>query len=387
MLQKDRKRIFVRGLGLLEIRELEPSLETSKSDAGYLNDTILTKLSEMLDVTDENGNLIDSKEQNVKVTIETNLHQSGIDEINLLNNAAAKKYALCYSGMAQSDKFQFYSFEKAGIKPGITKKFAAGQQLLQLSASAFDRSDDAGYTIPLFYLYEAEGRMHVRDINLWLDARLGYNSASAYLLDISGFGRHATLNSDYATIWQAGTTPNRFWRFDGSNDFADLGDVCDIGTNSFILEGWLTIKGANASLQEVLSKKATSSTTSDAGFWLERDASNKLKLYLSDGTHADTLTSTATVLISTRVHFMFVFNRTGNSYIYLNGALDTTDDLSAITDSIGNAVSLYLARGGSGYGQIDIDALRIHLKSSVWTNHATIALNHYNSEKAHYGIS
>ncbi len=381
---RDRRKIFVKGLGLLEVRELLPSLETVKSDAGYLNDTTFTKDSVVEDVNDENGNLVDSQEKSVKVSLETNLQQSSIDEINLLNNAAPKTYALAYSGMIQSDKFQFYAMEKAKILPGISKKYSPGLQLLKLVANAMDRSDDAGFTVPLFYLYEGDGRIYVRDVCFWLDARLGYNYLGGNLLDISGFGNHGTISANYATIWQAGTLPTRFLRFAGASDYVDFGDVCDIGTNSFILEGWISPKAANSTLQEVTSKKATSSSAGDAGFWLERDASNKLKLYISDGTHADTLTSTSTALIDTRVHFMFVFNRTGNSYIYLNGALDTTDDLSAITDSIGNSVSLYLARGASGYGQIDVDALRIHLRSSVFTNHATMALSHYNAEKAHY---
>jgi hypothetical protein len=119
---------------------------------------------------------------------------------------------------------------------------------------------------------------------------------------------------------------------------------------------------------------------------LERDASNKLKAYFSDGVNADTIVSTTSVLVDTRTHFLICFNRTGNSYVYLNGALDTTDDLSAVSGSIVNAVSLYLARCGSGYGQIDNDVIRIHAKASVFTNHAEMALNHYNAEKAHYGL-
>jgi hypothetical protein len=40
-LQKDRKRIFVSGLGKMSVMELEPSAGTSFSDIGYLGGTTL----------------------------------------------------------------------------------------------------------------------------------------------------------------------------------------------------------------------------------------------------------------------------------------------------------------------------------------------------------
>lgn len=385
-IQRSRERLGAKGLGRLYGREVLPTPGASHSDFGFLDETNLDHVTEMEVIPDEAGYVIDAKEKSSIHRLSSNLLQVSADEIDFIKGASGKIHDLQYFGvMNEYGLFHYYCFEQVRIDPSVSLGKKQGKQVLPLKAIAVKQGELA-YDVPEHYFIQTNGRMYLDDLALWICPRRGWNAATTKLLDASGFARHGDLNA--VGLWQAGTTPPYLLRFDGSDDYATFGDILDIGANAALIEFWVTIKGANASLQEILTKKTTSGTSSDAGFWIERTTSNTLKAYFSDGTNQATIESTGTLLQNAKHHVMIEVQRTGIlSKIFIDGAVDEADtDLSGVTGSITNAVALYLARGGSGYGQIDLDDVRIFLKATDFTDAATRAAAHYAAEHALLGV-
>ena len=386
-LTRDRRRIGVKGLGNLEAREVTPSAGTNFDDLGLLDGTDLEDVYEVEEIFDERGNLQDVKEKQHVVRLLSALLQNGIDEINFIKNASGKVYSLRYCGMMNPSRFQYYCFEQTRINPSLARNFKPGKQPLPLKAIAL-KQDYSIFDTPEYYFYEGLARIRTTYLQLWLDAILGINAATAKLLDISGFARHGTLNSDYATIWQTGTNPDRFLRFDGTNDEVNLGNVLnDDALADFALECWVRVKGADAGFEEILAKKSLASNNT-AGYVLARNASNQILFKLSDGSASASVVSTSTVLQNVWKHVMVFVDRNGNGQIYLNGAADgAAVSVASITTGT-NAGNLYVGRDGTNFGQVDVRGVRIYTygAGAVPGDAATIALDHYNAEKTSMGL-
>jgi len=383
-LQKLRTRIFVHGLGTLQVREVDPTPATSFSDVGYLKNFVLNDGSDMVDIVTDNGHMAEYLRQKQKVMVDANLFQLGEDEINLLKNADGKQYAMRYHGLAHNALFQYFAFDNIKLNPSLNMQFQPGERLIPLNSVAVFQ--DLAYDIPLYYNIDAMKEMSLNNLSLWVVASLGKNVGTAKLLDISGFGRHGTINSDFATIWQAGT-PTRFLRLDGVNDQVDFGNILTMNaTDDFLFEIWVRIQGADGSAQEIFSKKADDVHTD--GYRLVRDASNNLSFKLSDGAASATVVSAATQLQNVWKKIAVAVDRNGNGQVYVNGvASGAPVSVAAIADST-STDSLIMGKLSTGFGQIDFDDFRVHnygaggLPSDV----ATIALNHYNAQKAKYGL-
>jgi hypothetical protein len=381
-LQRDRTREGAVGLGMLTVREVYPTPGASYQDMGWLDieGTSIDPQRQILEHKDEAGDLDNISETESAHKFGTFLAQVGQDEIDFILNASGKDHSLRYYGMMNPWRHQYICAELAKIVPSIPRTWKVGKQNLPMTAY-FLKQSNLAYAVPEYYLIETLGRMYLDNLVFWISSRRKWNDATAKILDASGFAYHGDLNSDYATIWQTATQPERFLRFDGSNDYASFGDVCDIGTNYAAIEFWVRIKGADGTLQEILTKKA-SNAYSDPGFWIERIvANNALKVYLSDGSNQDVITSNAAITQNVWNHILINIVDGPDVLLYVNGTLDNS--VSHNTVSLSNAVSLYLARGGSGYGQVDIGDVRIHLKATSLDNIA-MALGHYNAEKSYY---
>jgi hypothetical protein len=386
-LQKDRRRIFVSGLGKMSVMELEPSAGTLFSDLGYLQNTSFAREITQEDIISEDGFVTDSLTHSEKCNISTNLQQTGIDEISFLKDAVGKVHVVRYDGCLDrlKTKYQYYCLEQAKFDPSINKSYEVGLKPLAYLAKAIKKADLA-YDVPLFYLVEANGELSVDKCNLWLDARQGLNAGTVYLLDHSGFARHGVLSA--TTLWNTTTTPNRFIRFNGTADYATLGDVLDDdGTADFAIECWVRICGADGTLQEIISKRA--GVTDEAGYHLIRTTGNKIEFEIGDGSAPTaTITSTSSVLHEVWTHILVAIDRNGNGQIYINGAADgAAVDVSTVGNGT-NAVAYYLGRLGTGYGEVDIVTVRHHIYGAggLPTTIASIALNHYNAEHEYYGL-
>ena len=386
-LQKNRQRIFVNGLGKLSLVELEPSVGTSFLDAGYLQGSALVREVMQDDIQSEDGYIVDSLTHSEQCQISTNLLQSSIDELNLIKDSASKVYAVRYDGCLNREKtyYQYFCMEQARLIANLQKDFSVGIKPLPMMCKSIKKAD-LSYDVPLLYLIEARGELSVDKCNMWLDARSGLNTGTLYMLDHSGFARHGLLNA--TTLWTAGTTPERFIRFDGTDDYITLGDILDDdGTADFAIEFWFRCTGADDSLQEIISKRAGS--TDEAGYHVIRTAANKIEFEIGDGSAPTaTVTSTSSVLHEVWTHVFISVDRNGNAQIYINGAADgAAVDVSGVTSGT-NAVAYYIARFASGYGEIDMAVLRHHIYGAggLPTTIAAIALNHYNAEHEYYGL-
>lgn len=383
-LTKSRTRMEAKGPGRFEVRELEPTSASAFSNVGYVESTALNDEHTMLDLMDETGEMVNSISQGRIVSGVTQLMQTGKDELDLLSGAVEKVHAVRYSGITSPGRFVYFAFDRTIINPSIPLNYAVGKRTLPLQLKAvIDQS--LGYDVPPYYRAHADAEIHVDGLQLWVDPRLDFNAATAKLLDISGFGRHGTVYqaADVATVWGQAD----ILRFDGTNDYVDFGNVCNFAAlEDFAIDFWVRVPAADGSAQEILTKKASAGVA--AGFSILRNASNQIAVELADGTDQPDITSTATVLQNVWNHVLVAVDRTGNAQIYINGAATgSAVDVSAVGDMT-TTTSLYAARFGSAYGQVDIKDIRIYnfgadgLPSTI----ATIALNHYNAQKAQLGL-
>jgi len=383
---KNRRQIFVKGLGNLWVRQIDPVVETAFTDVGFLQDTKFTDAYDMEEIKDEAGNYIDTLEHGQTVTIETNLLQSAKAQIDFKKNAAAQYHAVRYEGMESVASYKYFCMEQARLIPGADLDFKPTLRKVPLMVKALKQVDPT-FNIPMYHLIEATKRIYADSINLWIEPRYLLNTSTNRILDASGFGYHGTLSADYATMWQTGSTPTGFLRFDGANDVLDFGDVCDVAdTTDFGIEFWVRIQGANASLQEILSKKAADAH--EAGYRFVRTTGNKIAFKLSDGAASATFTSTSNVLINVWTKVGIYVDRTGNAQMFINGVADGSPvDFSGVGNA-DCADTLQVAQFAGGFGQVDIGGLRIHLYGvdSLPADFATREASHFAGERDFYGV-
>lgn len=390
-ISRDRKRIIVRGLGLLEVLQVDPTPDTEFADVGYIKSTAFTDEQASEPIVDERGDLADVKVQSQTVTLESQMQQTTKDEVDLIRNADGKIYALRYSGSPQPDRGEYWCVEQARIVPMQSLTFQPGERNIPLKGYSIFLSDEKGFAVPYYYMNEMAKPMRVKNLHLWTDPILGHNSETAKILDISGFGRHGTLNSDFAAIWQQTTTPKEFLRFDGVNDqvdFTDINALDDDGVGDFVIEVWVRIQAANGIKTVILSKKSSIDTIG-AGYAIFRQVtSNLLGFKLDDSLASTAILNSTTTLQNVWRHFAVSVDRNGNATPYLNGAVDGAATSVAAIASGANALSLFIGRDAVLFGQVDIGAVRIYRfgAGGLPSDIATIILNHFDGEKAKFGL-
>ena len=388
-LLRDRTRFLPHGLGVMEIRQASPTPDVDHADIGYLQESTIEDLYELEKRFDETGSLTNVLEKTRAVAISTKLMQVGLDEVNLIKNSKGMRWSLRYSGISkESGRFQYNAFDWVVLNRSLTRAYKPEAQTLPFQAFAIDLSDVIGINDPVGYVYESAGKIRTAGLQLWLDARLGYGSATNKILDISGFARHGTLNSDFATIWQLGTTPSQFLRLDGANDTVNLGNVLDDdASGDFIIEIWFAPKSSNGTQEELLSKKALVSDNS-AGFAVYRTTGNLMAFRISSGSASAVATTAGTALQSVNKHLAVTVDRNGNAQTYLNGAADGSPVSVASIGTGSNALNLYLGQDGTNFGQYDVTVLRIYryLTGGLPADAATMIANHYNAERAYFGL-
>lgn len=389
-LGKYRTRFSAKGLGNLEVREVSPSAGTEFLNAGYLGEegTEVGEVYEQELHRDETGAVANVDNHSRLVTLATNLKQVGLDEINLIRDAKDKIHALRYSGMVNPDLFQYYCMEQARINPNLTRGFKPGKNPLPFRATAL-RQDDSSFAIPELYVAETAGKIRTENLQLWVSPRHGYTSETAKLLDISGWARHGTLNSDFAAIWQQTTNPAEFLRFDGVNDQCDFGNIITMNsTDDFLFELWVRIQAANGVTVYCMGKRAGIVAENVGWMILRHSVNNNMRFYIGDGSASGVVIASATTLQNIWTHVAFAIDRNGNGQAYINGV--ASGDAVAVS-GVGNSsesANLYLGRVAATFGQIDMGDVRAYnfgaggLPSDI----ATIIANHFAAERGYYGV-
>ena len=133
-LGKDRRRVNVKGGGLLRLREISPSQTDTFSDVGYLGGSGLNDEHSMIEIIDEVGNLIDALSGARKAVFTTTLKQSTLDEINLLKNAVGKYYDLYYYVKLANGSIQELTAIPVKIKAGPVLEYkSATERTIQVT--------------------------------------------------------------------------------------------------------------------------------------------------------------------------------------------------------------------------------------------------------------
>jgi hypothetical protein len=380
---RSRERLSVKGLGKVEAREIAPGNDAAFVDLGYIEETTFKDIIELEKVNDETGAVVNVLEKGRAVSLETNLKEVSINEINFISQAIGKYHAIRYSGMANDTMYQYYCMDQCKIDPSVTRDWK-GSQKLSLNAYVL-KQDNGVYDIPEFYLAEAAARIETKALALWVSPRLGYTSGTQRVLDMSGFANHGLLDAGFATVWQSGT-PDRFLRMGGATNCLSFGNVLnDDGLSDFVIEAWCAIKGADGVLQEILAKKT--STANSAGFALYRTAANKIQAIIGSGTANAAAFSTGNVLINTWNHIAVAVDRNGTMTVYINGVADGTISVASIGTGT-NALNYYIGRDDTNFGQVDVDTVRHHVygAGNLPADIATIMARHYAAEKGYYGL-
>jgi hypothetical protein len=381
----DRTRLFVKGLSNFEIRETSPSAAAAFSSAGALGETTLTDDYRMVEVFDSAGDYIDTLPGGRSVTGSTNFLQSTKDELDIARTADGKEHAVRFHGLCDTGFWQYYSFPQCRILPALNLAFQS--ETLRVIPASWAALKQAALTFDLdeYFVAERTSLINTGGLQLWVDARDGLNSETANLVDISGFENHGTVTSDFAAIWDTAAAPFNL-NFDGTDDAVDFGDVLNFDADDDgLFEVWFRTTAADASVQEILSKKA--GTANEDGYSIHRDVSNKAEFKLSDGAASGTVTTSTSCLQDVWHLFSVTLDKSGNLTPYLDGVADGTPAAAPSGDST-TATNLYLGRLGSAYGGVDVGGVRIYkwdadgLPSDV----ATWPLAHYNAEKSYYGL-
>jgi len=383
---RNRRQIRVKGLGNLEARQTDPVNEADFTKLGFLGGTGFTDAFEMEEVPDEQGNLIDVKERGQRVMIESSLLQTDFEQIDYMANTKGKLHNVRYLGQDGPDSFKYFCLEQARIVPGVTLPFKAGLRPLPFVAKSLSQ-EEAGYSIPLYHLIQTGGPMFLDKMKLWVSPRGGKNYLLDRFIDASGFARHGQITSDYATIWQAGT-PTYFGRFDGVNDSVDFGDILDDdGTADMYFEIWARVQAADGTAQEIMGKKTLSAGTT-AGWSIYRNASNQIVFTIGSGSASANVVSAATLLQNVWKKIGVAIDRNGNGQVYVNGVASGAAVAVSAIGTGANALSLFMARDGTNFGQVDLGDARVMIYGAggLPASIATIDAAHYAAEKTLYGL-
>lgn len=389
-LTKDRTRASVKGLGTLSVRETSPSVGTAFEEVGSLDGETGTNLEDFVDVEEivpETGVLEDVKEKSRVTRLTTNLLQTTLDEINLAKASSAKTHALRYYGSHSPTRFQYFCIPRGRIAPSVALGFRSGKRVLPLRAWALKQSD-LSYDVPEYYVAETRGVVRIANLQLWINPRDIYSPerTTNQVFDISGFERHGSLNSDYASIWSSGT-PESFLVFDGVNDVLSFGDILDDdGVSDLMFEIWVKILGADGTTQRIMSKKE-STTASSKGFQIYRHTNNEVVFGIADGTTSVINNMPSTLLQNTWCHVVFTMDRNGNVVGYKNGVAGSGVSVAAVTSGA-NAIPLKIASLDTAFANIQTGGMRIYNfgAGGLPSNIATVIANNYAAEKAYYGL-
>lgn len=388
-LLKSRERFSNKGLGDLEVKEVSPTNDAAYQYLGNLDESQIQDVEEVDEIKDENGSMQNALSASLASRMISKLQQVGIDEMSYIQAAALKYHSIRYSGLANAGMFQYFCFPYGKIIRKLERPFVKGKQTIPFEFLGLKQ--ELSYDVPEFYFAEAKAKIRTQDLQLWVNPRgiNAYNYLTAKVLDISGFERHGSLNSDYATIWQAGTTPERSLLLDGVNDILDIGNVLnDDGVSDLLLEGWFKIIAADATNVWLMTKK-TNDVLANPGYGVLRLNNNKVLFYISNGSTQAAITTASSVLQNVWKHLAVAIDRNGNGQIYINGVADGAAVSVASVGSGTNALS-YLIGGSSGpsYSNLQTGGYR-HYKFAAGglpSDVATIIANHYNAEKRYYGL-
>ncbi|MDO8524418.1 MAG: LamG domain-containing protein [bacterium] len=185
-------------------------------------------------------------------------------------------------------------------------------------------------------------------------------ASSSY--DSSGNGNTGTLTG--GVQWTTGKL-GKGLSFDGVNDYVSVGDpasgVLDFGISNFSIGTWVKTSSVQA-IKTIIYKGATSAA--NKGYWIYINATGVVIANIADGTNRPTAVSTSGWNNNQWHYVIVVFNRAGNSQVYMDGVANGTPaSLAPIAgNTIDNAFSFRIGGTSGANASADgiIDDVRIY---------------------------
>jgi hypothetical protein len=120
--------------------------------------------------------------------------------------------------------------------------------------------------------------------------------------------------------YTTGISGNAF-TLNGITAYVDMGDVMDVGTNSWSYSLWFNT-ALSTTYQDLFSKTLAAGLTGRFSSYLE---GNKVKFFLETGGGVAFIETVNTISINTWYNVVLVVDRADNLKIYLNGALQSVN--------------------------------------------------------------
>jgi hypothetical protein len=154
-------------------------------------------------------------------------------------------------------------------------------------------------------------------------------NAGSSLNDDSGNGNVGTI---YGVSWDAGFNqyaPGYGLTFDGVDDYVTVGDVLDMGTQSFTLEAWVKADTTDE-IQKIINKGLTNSGTTNAGYHL-RIQDGELEFQVRDTTNTPYTVTVSAPAVGEWHHVTGVLDRASDSLLlYVDGTLVNTKTIGSL---------------------------------------------------------
>ncbi|NUN68824.1 MAG: LamG domain-containing protein [Bacteroidetes bacterium] len=358
---------------------------------GFLDENAIQSESKKLTQKEHGGNLLQLGEiASVNINSISGA-ASGITAAKLFKNAQCNIYGF---GSQQSHKLTKFLMNvetpnelkkngKSVIQFTTEKKVSPDETLGTLGSSATAFSTDSAYKYK-----EIIRQIRQQDLVFCVLPYLGSFGQTTKLYDASD--NRVTGSLINGPAWGAAPDAiNSKLTFDGVNDYADFGNLSifsDVGLPDYMLEFWISPKAADGAFIYPYSKKSVFGDTT-AGIGLYRNGVNNFTFRMADGTNSKEC-GAIPALQNVWVHAVCTLDRDGSMKTYKNGVLTETSTTISAIGSIANSVSMYLGRSSSNYGNVDLGAFRVYNfgAGGLPSNIATIIADHYNAEKAIFGL-
>lgn len=125
-LQVNRKRLFVKGGGPLQVRQIDPTPSNTFLSLGWIEEEKFAPDYKPVEFEDEMGNQVDYKSSALIVVWHAKLMQAGIDEINFIRNSDGQAFEFYYPLALANGNTQEYLLPVCRIKQSVPLDFKAG---------------------------------------------------------------------------------------------------------------------------------------------------------------------------------------------------------------------------------------------------------------------
>ena len=136
MAGKDRRQINVKGGGKVYYREIDPTPSNTFIDLGYIKESALNDIYNMIKSIDDAGHKIDNKEAGQEVTFTTKLMQTAKEQIDFQRLAAGKYFDIYIPILLNNGYTQEIRFPVARIVPGAKLEFKPVERTIDITIDA-----------------------------------------------------------------------------------------------------------------------------------------------------------------------------------------------------------------------------------------------------------